>query len=248
MTPAQGSSTFFGAYETSSAATAVGSVLLAMGLIFLIPSLIITLFIPALLRSIYLGKFWTWQAHFIGLEGVPDDLAFIEKRLFGSASNRLKWSAAGSALSQHAPSAEDADERRGLHPLQAMARPKAGGEDGSEGEDDLPIFTLVDTYSMTAMAFRAARPPTAVIILGQEGGMQRAALCSYDWRRNTFAREQVVRLKTTVLDRIPRIDRFRFSLKRRPVQDAVPVMTDMIESVSSFDGRTGETADCSSHQ
>lgn len=95
-TPAQGSSTFPGAY---AAATAASSVLLAMGLILLIPSLIITLFIPALLRSIYLGKFWTWQAHFVGLEGVPSDLSFIEKRLFGSASNRLRWSAAGSALS-----------------------------------------------------------------------------------------------------------------------------------------------------
>lgn len=190
------------------------NILLAVGLFFLIPALIIMLSAPALLRHIYLGKAWKWQAQFVGLEGVPSDLNFVEKRLFGSASSRLRWSAAGSALSQHAPSEEDNDERRGLHPLQPATSRGANGEESNDA-DSLPIFTLVDTYSMTAMAFRAARPPTAVIILGQEGGMQRAALCSYDWRRNTFSREEVIRLKTTVLDRIPRIDRFRFSLKRK---------------------------------
>lgn len=76
------------------------------------------------------------------------------------------------------------------------------------------LFTLIDTYSMTATCFYAERPPVAVMICGQKGGMQRAVLCSYDWRRQTFTRETVLRMKTLVLDRMFRIDRFRFALRR----------------------------------
>lgn len=45
--------------------------------------------------------------------------------------------------------------------------------------------------------------------------MQRAALCSYDYKNNLFAREQVIRVPTTALDRMFRMPRFRFDLGRR---------------------------------
>jgi hypothetical protein len=79
-----------------------------------------------------------------------------------------------------------------------------------DGEERL--FTLVDTYSMTVTLFRATRPPVAVIICGSEGGMQRAVLCSYEWRTQTFCRETVLRMKTMVVEKMFRVDRFQFSL------------------------------------
>jgi hypothetical protein len=74
------------------------------------------------------------------------------------------------------------------------------------------LFTLVDTYTMTVTLFEAARPPVAVLVCGREGGMQRAVLCSYDWRTQTFCRETVLRMKTMAVDKMFRVDRFRFSL------------------------------------
>jgi hypothetical protein len=74
------------------------------------------------------------------------------------------------------------------------------------------LFTLVDTYTMTVTLFQAVRPPVAVLICGREGGMQRAVLCSYDWRSQTFCRETVLRMKTIAVDKMFRVDRFRFSL------------------------------------
>ncbi|KAK7921674.1 hypothetical protein PG985_009696 [Apiospora marii] len=179
--------------------------LLIPGIIILIPSVIILIFAPAMLLNIYDGKFWSTQALFIGMEGVPSELGYVEKRLFGSARGRLKWSVAGSQLSRHELSPKG--ECVGLPPL-------------LDNNDHLPVFTLFDTFSMTAVAFRSARPPTSVVVFGREGGMQRAALCSYDWKRNIFAREQIIRLKTTVLDRMPRMERFRFSLERQPAPDS----------------------------
>ncbi|KAI0535012.1 hypothetical protein GGR58DRAFT_480701 [Xylaria digitata] len=174
-----------------------------VGLVFLIPSIIITFLTPFMVRSIYQGKFWSTQAHFVGLEGIPSDIGEIEKFLFGFDHGRLKWSIAGSTLSRNGRSKNG--ERVGLPPL---------GSDYSDGNapDGETVFTLIDTYAMTATAFRATRPPTTVIVCGREGGMQRAILCSYNWQKGTFVREAVIRVKTLVLDRMFRVDRFRFSL------------------------------------
>ncbi|KAF2192136.1 hypothetical protein K469DRAFT_554704 [Zopfia rhizophila CBS 207.26] len=75
-------------------------------------------------------------------------------------------------------------------------------------------FTLIGTYTMTTTALSAERPPSVVIIWGRDGGMQRAVLCSYDWMTQTFCRETVLRMKTLVLDRMFRVERFRFALSR----------------------------------
>lgn len=176
--------------------------LLIPGLIFLIPSLAIIFISPLMLFNIYRGKFWSTQALFIGVEGIPESLGSLESNLFGFNHGRLKWSVAGSSLSRHALS------RYG----ECVALPPANDDDRQDGAK---LFTLVDTYTMVATAFRAVRPPTAVMVCGQEGGMQRAILCSYDWKRVTFSREAVVRMRTTVLDRMFRVNRFRFALRRR---------------------------------
>ncbi|KAK8118410.1 3-hydroxyisobutyrate dehydrogenase protein [Apiospora kogelbergensis] len=195
--------------DLPSADTFVG--LLVLFVFLLISALGLSLAAPAMILNLYVGKFWNTQASFVGMEGVPAKLGLVEEYLFAADRGRLKWSAAGSTLSRHKESEDYKGDCIGLPPL---VFDNTGYY--SEGSH-LRAFTIIDTYSMTAMAFRAARPPTAVIVCGQEGGMQRAALCSYDWKRNTFSREQVVRLKTAVLDRMFRMDRFRFSFKRRAV-------------------------------
>ncbi|KAI0144641.1 hypothetical protein GGR57DRAFT_481567 [Xylariaceae sp. FL1272] len=199
----------------SLASSGAAAAFLAPGLIFLIPSAIITLLIPVMLLNIYQGKFWSVQAHFLGLQGIPKDIGDIERILFGFNHGRLKWSVAGSPLSRNGPSKNG--ERVG-HPPAKSAHPQDRSYDNGhqpEAAEKETVFTLIDTYAMTATAFRAARPPTAVIVCGHEGGMQRAILCSYDWQEGTFVREAVIRVKTLVLDRMFRVDRFRFALNRK---------------------------------
>lgn len=193
----------------NDAELAGSQIMLSWGGFILLLATALSLAAPALILKIYVGKFWATQAMFVGMEGVPEDLGLVEEYLFTSNRGRLTWSVAGSTHARHALVE---GECVGLRPpLPDYAAERSGRR--------LPTFTLIDTHTMTAMAFQAARPPTTVVICGQEGGMQRAALCSYDWKRNTFAREQVVRLKTTVLDRTFRMGRFRFSLKRRAEPD-----------------------------
>lgn len=77
-------------------------------------------------------------------------------------------------------------------------------------------FTLVDTFMMTVTHFRCKLPPVAMLICGHEAGMQRALLCSYDWKRNTFCRQTVLRVNTRVLEQMKRIGSVRFSLSSEP--------------------------------
>ncbi|KAJ3577586.1 hypothetical protein NPX13_g2982 [Xylaria arbuscula] len=184
----------------------ITNIIQIMGLFILVGSVAVMLLAPMLLLDVYRGKFWSTQAHFVGLEGIPSDIGDIERLLFGFNHGRLKWSTAASTLSRSGRS--DNGERVGLPPLQSH------GPD-HDADDEETVFTLIDTYTMTATAFRAIRPPTVVLVCGREGGMQRAILCSYDWRDSTFVRETVIRVKTLVLDRMFRVDRFRFALGRR---------------------------------
>ncbi|KAF2139490.1 uncharacterized protein K452DRAFT_320163 [Aplosporella prunicola CBS 121167] len=171
------------------------------GLVVLIPTVAILLLAPVMLHSIYRGKFWSTQGAFIGLEG-DVDIGMAERFLFGFNCGRLKWSTNGSVISRH----YSLDgECMGKAPSPARAH---------NSSPTSKRFTLVDTFTMTATAFDADRPPTAVIICGREGGMQRAILCSYDWQAQTFCRETVLRMPTLVLDRMFRIDRFRLALSR----------------------------------
>jgi len=80
------------------------------------------------------------------------------------------------------------------------------------------IFTLIDTYTMEVTIFEAARPPIAILICGSEGGMKRAVGVSYDWSTETLYRETVLRVPTHVLNRMDRVDRVKFGLKRPDVK------------------------------
>lgn len=162
---------------------------------------LLTLLLPSLLLALYRGKFWSTQAHVVGMQGMPADgkLGKAEQHLFGLDCGRLKWSTHGSMLSR-------AVKRRNGELKELI--PDAGVA-GAQGQQ---LYTIIDTFAMTASAFYAKRPSTAVIICGQEGGMQRAILCSYDPVTRAFRKETVLRMKTLCLERMERMDRFRFML------------------------------------
>ncbi|KAF5009429.1 hypothetical protein FDECE_4361 [Fusarium decemcellulare] len=81
-------------------------------------------------------------------------------------------------------------------------------------------FTLIDTGAMTITYLRSHLPPVAMLMCGEESGMQRAVLCSYDWRKRTFHRQTTLRLARRSLDEMHRIDNLRFSLGSQ--QAAIP--------------------------
>jgi hypothetical protein len=168
---------------------------------------------PYMLRTIYMGKSWGTQPWFFGFEGYLD-IGIIEANIFGVNTGRLTWSAFNSEFSRHYEA--DYKECIGIDPMTDMAvrdqvQSAAKGQYG-----DLKVFTLVDTYTMTVTMFRAVRPPVAVLLCGSEGGMQRAVMCSYDWRTQTLYRETVLRMKTLVLEKMSRVDNVRLGLQRPP--------------------------------
>ena len=176
----------------------------------------IILLSPLLVKILYLGKVWSAQPWFFGVEGymsLPD----LERHLFGADLGRLSWSATGSSLSRHKveDSREFEDYCQGQDPstypdIKARIKEAQNSTSGSE-----KIFTLVDTYTMTVTLFSAIKPPVAVLICGEEGGMQRALLCSYEWTNNTFYRETVLRMETRVFWRMSPIARVRLGLQTR---------------------------------
>jgi hypothetical protein len=194
--------TFIGA-AINSYSPGAGSATLGAGLPVLIPCLIAIPFLPTLVRRLYAGKLWATQAAFFGVQGIPQ-LSEVERCIFGFNQDRLTWSTHGSTLSK-----AKIDPRTGellpLVPVEPERIPNA---------PKLETFTLIDTFTLTATAFQAERLPVAAIICGQEGGMQRALLCSYDPVSRAFCKETVLRMKTTCLERMPRMDRFRFAMRR----------------------------------
>lgn len=147
---------------------------------------------PILLRSLYQGDIADTQARFFAVEGRPD-LNLVERYVFGWSSSRLKW-----------VSSANPDQRSGGIP---EALPLRG--------ETIRQYTLVDTLTCSAMLFEAENPPSIAIACGREHGFLRTILCSYDSQTKTLSREAVVRMSTTVLDRMPKLDIFRFSLRRR---------------------------------
>lgn len=187
------------------------AVLTALGAIFLTIGLILTLLSPYLIRHLYGGKIWGTQPWFFGFEGYMS-LPAIERHIFGADMGRLSWSTNGSPLSRHRATAYD--ECEGLDPTTDpdTAERVRRAIHSRMGEEK--IFTLVDTYTMTVTMFAAVRPPVAVVLCGQEGGMQRALLCSYEHKTQTLYRETVLRMETPVLEAMSRLGRFRFGFNR----------------------------------
>ncbi|KAL5114122.1 hypothetical protein ACEQ8H_008006 [Pleosporales sp. CAS-2024a] len=187
-------------------------ILMGIGVTLLVIGLAIVAALPFWILGLYRGKFWSTQAQLFGLEGVAD-IAWLEQELFGICQGRLKWAAHGSTQSHH--------QRKTLgEHLEDECEATTPSQDALPTmREDMPpdhLFTLVDTYSMTAMVFRAMHPPSVALVCGQEGGMRRALLCSYDYKTQTFHRESVVRMPTKVLDRMDRVNKFRFSMSPMP--------------------------------
>lgn len=59
---------------------------------------------------------------------------------------------------------------------------------------------------MSVTLFCAVQPLVAVLLRGSEGRMSRAIICSYDWTTQTLYRETVLRMKTSVLEKLSRVD------------------------------------------
>ena len=189
-----------------------GSPLLGLGAVFLTVGLIFLLLSPYLIRVLYTGKLWATQAWFFGFEGYMD-LHSIEKHIFGADLGHLSWSTAGSPLSRHRVNRWN--ECEGLDPTTDPRTAERVRRAVTSRMGEEKIFTLIDTNTLTVTMFAAVRPPVAVVICGEEGGMQRALLCSYDWATQTLFRETVLRMETPVLDKMFRLGRFRFGMQRR---------------------------------
>lgn len=183
--------------------------------------------LPYAMLSLYGGKFWSTEAVLFGLEGRAD-LEALERTLFGFHQGRLRWSPHGSTLSEHRLKAGEGNggkwidqECEATEPLNEvpLSSDVIVGNQQEPGRaeqlDPDRLFTIVDTYSMTATLIRTVHPPTVALVCGHEGGMQRTLLCSYDYRTQTFHRETVIRMPTKVLDRMDRVDKFPFSMVGR---------------------------------
>jgi hypothetical protein len=220
--PSSGSS-----YRNSSSSGA-GNQNISIGVILMLAGVTLWLMAPRLLKTILGGKFWDSQAATFGIEGYLN-IATIERSIFGGDFNRLTWSPNGSPLSRHQKNefgecigidpTEDIEVRK-LVERSKRAQP---GEQrvrqitlscGHNYTNLKEIFMIVDTYSMQVTLFQATRPPIAIVICGSEGGMQRAIACSYDWTTQTLFRETVLRMPTTVLNRMGRVSKFKIGLKR----------------------------------
>ena len=184
---------------------------IAVGVFILLIALCFILLSPYIIRVLYTGKLWATQPWFFGFEGYMD-ISSIEQHIFGADMGHLTWSTNGSSLSVHAPN--DFDECIGQDPISnpdTAAKVKRAIK-AQMGEER--IFTLVDTNTLTVTLFSAVRPPVAVVLCGEEGGMQRALLCSYDWSTQTLYRETVMRMDTLVLESMARVGRLRLGLRR----------------------------------
>ena len=185
--------------------------LYAVATIFLAYGTIMLLLAPYLLLGLYGAGFWHFQPWLFGFEGyLPVDV--IEKQLFGERG-RLQWSLYGSPLSQQQQDAYgdlvavDPTTDPEVREIVARARTAAPGE--------MRVFSLVDTHSMTVTLFEARRPPVAFLLLGSEGGMQRAAGCSFEWTTGTLYPETVLRMETSSKDLMDLLPRARIGLRRQ---------------------------------
>ena len=184
-------------------------------LVICVPILVVS---PHLVRICYDGKAWNVAPYLLGFEGYLD-IQTIESNIYGSYMGRLSWSVAGSEFSRHKKN--EWGECIGDDPTNDphIAHVVSQAVHGKFGQHK--IFTLVDTYNGTVTLFSAVRPPVAVLLCAQEGGMQRAVMVSLDWKRQTLYRETVLRMPTMILERMWRVDRMRVGLKR-PLDHTVP--------------------------
>ncbi|KAG4429806.1 hypothetical protein IFR05_014711 [Cadophora sp. M221] len=169
---------------------------------------------PLLILHVYSGKVWSTQPWLFGFEGYLP-ITEIEKRIFGFPQNRLTWAPYASTFSRHRPHESFLkNECRGMDPTKDAAVRDLVDRGPTAEYGEPRVFTLVDTNTMTVTLFAAERPPVVALLCGSEGGMQRAIMCSYDWPTQTLYRETVLRMETRVLEKMPRVGRVSFGLRR----------------------------------
>ena len=196
-----------------------GTALETVGGIILGVALLLSFASPYLIRSLYTGKVWGAQPWLFGIEGYMD-IHDLERHIFGIDLGHLKWSVAGSPLSRHRATTLGEGKgamrniREGVDPLSDPATSVKCQKALRSSVNEEKIFTLVDTYTMTATIFSALRPPVAAVMCGEEGGMQRAVLCSYDWTSQTLYRETVVRMETPAWEMMDPVGRIKLGLQR----------------------------------
>lgn len=201
---------YYGDYYSSGGAAATSPyTYIAVALILL--QLPIGLASPWLVRKCYSGKAWNVAPHLLGFEGYLD-LQTLESQIYGTSFGRLAWSAAGSELSRHQKN--EFGECIGQDPTNDPKVADIVRQASQGGFGAMKVFTLVDTRQGLVTLYQAVRPPVAMIICGQEGGMQRGIMVSLDWKRQTLYREAVLRVPTMVLENMWRIDRVRVGLRR----------------------------------
>ena len=187
--------------------------LYAIAVIFLTYGAVFLLLGPYLLLNLYRPGYWNLQPWLFGFEGyLPREV--IEKQLFGERG-RLHWSASGSSLSAHR--INEYGDRIAIDPTldPKIKRRVEAARSAAPGE--LRVFTLVDTHTMTVTLFEARRPPVAFLLLGAEGGMQRAVGCSFDWTSETLYPETVLRMESSVQDFMDLLPRAQIGLMRPDV-------------------------------
>ena len=169
---------------------------------------------PLLILTFYHGKVWEAQPWLFGVEGYMG-IETLEENIFGNYRGRLRWSVASSIFSRHEEEKNHAGFCKGVDPrkdpeTEGRIRKALNSRNGEE-----KIFTLVDTVSMTATLFSAAKPPIAALVCGEEGGMQRALLCSYEWKTNNLYRETVIRMTTPVYDKMTLTNRVKLAIQKK---------------------------------
>ncbi|KAL9085231.1 MAG: hypothetical protein Q9165_007665 [Trypethelium subeluteriae] len=174
---------------------------------------------PFFVKRLASGKSYGHQAWLFGMEG-HEKIEEIERRIWANSTGRLKWSPYGSPLSTHqavklAGKSKECKEQTQVRGIDPMLVPRVRNYiEEQQSKHGMKLFTLVDTVSMTVFLFLAKRPPTAFLICGQEGGMQRAVGVSYDHTSETVHRETVLRFETTTLQRMAPVPRCRIGFGR----------------------------------
>jgi hypothetical protein len=91
-------------------------------------------------------------------------------------------------------------------------------------ERNAEIFTLVDTLTMTATLFLASKQPRIALSCGDEGGVHRVLLCSYDESTQVCFRETVLRMERRVSEKMHQIERLELAIG--PLKDSGGWATD----------------------
>ncbi|KAF6821102.1 hypothetical protein CPLU01_12588 [Colletotrichum plurivorum] len=148
----------------------------------------IALLAPVVLLATLTRARRPFKSRLVGIEGIVD-AAVLEKYLWGFDHGNLTETTARSYRESDEMQQESIETRRD--------------------------FTLLDTHLMTVTHFRSHVPPTAMFVVGEEAGKQRALLCSYNHRNETFHREEILKSDPRSLEDMSHVSGVRLSFSPR---------------------------------